>query len=448
MAFHGNTNWHPEDTIVAISSAPGPGLRGIIRLSGAKTFPLIEQIFTSKTPRNPNHVTPGFVKLLNMHSSLPLDLYTWEKPNTYTGQDLAELHTIGSAPLLESLLSELIRLGARLAQPGEFTLRAFLAGKKDLTRAEAVLGVIEAKTKDDLQASLAQLAGGVSLPLAALREDLLNLLADVEAALDFVEEDIQFISESSLLNRLAAGIAHLVNLRRQLDTRTVSGKAPRVAIVGRPNAGKSSLFNALLGKSAAIISEQAGTTRDYLTVSVNWSGLAIELIDTAGWQDATDTIEEQAQRLGRSEATRADVLLWCVPADEEIPALDALQWSGIHGVKLVRTKSDRMKNSPLQSWSCTIHDSESVQKVRSQIVEMLQELQQPSLAPSQSRCRGHVEQALDSLRRAHAHVLGQDPPELLALAIREAIEQIGQLTGAVYTNDLLDRIFSRFCIGK
>jgi tRNA modification GTPase len=451
MAFHGNSHWHPEDTIVAISSATGPALRGIVRLSGSRAFPIVEQLFSSEHPRRSNYLTPGFLKLAELHSPLPADLYCWAKPNTYTGQDLVELHTIGSVPLLERLVAELLRLGARMAQPGEFTLRAFLAGKKDLTQAEAVLGIIEANTTDDLQASLEQLAGGVSQPLAKLRDDLLNLLADVEAGLDFVEEDIQFVSDSDLLTRLSAGLAHLINLRRQLDTRTVSGRALRVAIVGRPNAGKSSLFNALLGREAAIISEQAGTTRDYLTVPVEWSGLSVELIDTAGWQDITDTIEEQAQRLGRQEASRADVLLWCVPAAEEIPKFDELQWSGIRGVQLLRTKSDQLASGGSQSpetWFCSVHAPESMVQLRMQIIQHLQELSKPSLAPSQSRCRGHVEQAMQALRRAHAHVLEQDPAELLALAIREAIEQLGQLTGAVYTNDLLDRIFSRFCIGK
>lgn len=446
MAFHGDTQWHPEDTIVAISSAPAPAKRGIVRLSGNRLFPLIDQLFTSEQPLQPGYLTPGLLRLPDLHSPLPADLYCWQQPNSYTGQDLIEVHTIGSAPLLERLVAECLRLGARLARPGEFTLRAFLAGKKDLTQAEAVLGVIEAHSPEDLQASLAQLAGGVSTPLAQLRDDLFNLLADVEAGLDFVEEDIQFVDESELLKRISYALAHLQNLKRQLESRTVSGRPLRVALVGRPNAGKSSLFNALLDSDAAIISEQAGTTRDYLTRPTNWDGLTVELIDTAGWQEATDTIEEQSQRLGRTEASRADLLLWCVPADEEIPAYDAWQWASVPGVHRVRTKSDR--TAVTVDWHCSINQPETVKHLRGQILEKLKELTRPSLSASQSRCRGHVEQAWHSLQRAHTHVLEQDPPELLALALREALQQFGQLTGAVYTNDLLDRIFSRFCIGK
>lgn len=447
MAFHGNTRWHPDDTIVAISSAVGPGRRGIIRLSGSLTFPIVDQLITTEVPRRAGYLAPGRIRVPELFSPLPVDVYSWIKPHSYTGQDLAELHTIGCAPLLEAIVAHCLQHGARLAQPGEFTLRAFLNGKKDLTQAEAVLGVIDARTEEDLHTSLDQLAGNVRHPLAQLRDDLLNLLADVEAALDFAEEDIQFVSESDLLRRISAGIAHLVNLQRQLNRRSVSGLSLQVAIVGRPNAGKSSLFNALLGRAAAIVSDEAGTTRDYLTATVNWGGLEVTLIDTAGWQQATNAIEEQAQRFGQSEAKRADLMLWCVPADEAISPTDAASWGRFPGLKMVRTKADRVA-SDCGAWSCSVMQPGSVERFRGVLIAELQRITKTSLAQSQSRCQGHVSVALQALQRAYAHVLEQDPPELLALALREALEQLGQLTGAIYTNDLLDRIFSRFCIGK
>ncbi len=335
---------HPDDTIVALSSAPGPGLRAIVRVTGPKTQEVVQQVFLPSplagegpgvwgAPSTPHpdpppqggrgeaisprrSLTPGSVRLSGVQSPLPADLYFWPAPHTYTGQDLAELHTVSSPPLVERLVADLLAAGARAAGPGEFTLRAFLAGKKDLTRAEAVLAVIEAGTDADLKQALAQLAGGVSRPLERLREDLLNLLADVEAGLDFADEDIEFVDKAALLTRVGAGIAHLTNLRRQLDDRSVSGRPVRVAIVGNPNAGKSSLFNALAGVPAALVSDEAGTTRDYLTKTIDLGGVPVELIDTAGWQHAADTIAEQAQRLGREQAGRADVVLWCAPVGE------------------------------------------------------------------------------------------------------------------------------------
>jgi tRNA modification GTPase len=237
-------------------------------------------------------------------------------PKSYTGQDCVEVHTVSSPPLVDLLITTLLDAGARAARPGEFTMRAFLAGKKDLTQAEAVLGVIEAGTDDELSQALAQLAGGMTQPLHKLRDDLLNLLADVEAGLDFTEEDIEFVGKRGLLLRLGAGLAHLTNLRKQLDNRAVSNRPFRVALVGEPNAGKSSLFNALAGKPVAIVSPIPGTTRDYVTRSVTIQGTSVELIDTAGRQRATGGIEQHAQRLGREQAEKADLVLECVVVTE------------------------------------------------------------------------------------------------------------------------------------
>ncbi len=290
---------HPDDTIVALSSAAGPGARAIVRVSGPETRAVVERVFVANQPNPPTSFPPregglprgvassfpAPLTLSDVHSPLPAMLYFFPGPRSYTGQDLAELHTVGSPPLVERLVADLLNAGARPAQPGEFTLRAFLAGKKDLPQAEAVHAVIEAGTDADLQSALAQLAGGVTQPLHALRDDLLNLLADLEAALDFADEDIEFVGKSETLARINAALEQLTALQRQLDDRTVSGRPIRVALVGLPNAGKSSLFNALAG-SDALVSPIPGTTRDYLTKRLDLAGVPVELIDTAGWQDS------------------------------------------------------------------------------------------------------------------------------------------------------------------
>src|SRR5207302_11420709 len=201
------------------------------------------------------------------------DLHVWPGPRSYTAQDLCELHTVSAPPLIDLLIAELLNGGARAAQPGEFTLRAFLAGKLDLTRVEAVLGVIEARNRNELTAALAQLAGGVTQPLHGLREDLLNLLADIEAGLDFTDEDIRFVNQVEILTRLAKGLAQLTLLRKQLEQRAVGSAQFRVVLAGRPNAGKSSLFNALLPDARALVSSEPGTTRDYLTRRLEIDGV-------------------------------------------------------------------------------------------------------------------------------------------------------------------------------
>jgi tRNA modification GTPase len=444
MSFEKVSAPHVEDTIVAVSSAPGPGARALVRVSGPRAREVVARVFDA-LPQPAGRFAGGSLSLSGVHSPIPAALYFFAGPRSYTGQDVAELHTVGSPPLVERLVADLIAAGARPARAGEFTLRAFLAGKKDLTQAEAVYAVIEAGSESDLRAALAQMAGGVSRPLDALRDDLLNLLADTEAALDFADEDIEFVSASETVRRLSAAADQLEALERQLDDRGVSGRPVRIALVGAPNAGKSSLFNALTG-GAALVSDVPGTTRDYLTRPLLLDGISAELIDTAGWQRANDTIEEQAQRLGGEQAARADVVVWCSEEGTFADA-DAERLRATGAVVLeVRTKCDTAPGpNPL---SCSVVASTGLDALRAALARAARELARPALAPSQSRCRAHVRAAREQLADARDQAARGEPPELLALNLRAALDALGELTGAVYTNDLLDRIFSRFCIGK
>ncbi len=465
MSFEKTAAPNPDDTIVAVSSAPGAGARAIVRVSGPNARAVVTRVFTEDQPqshvRSRRYVIPGSLRLSGVHSPLPATLYFFPGPRSYTGQDLAEVHTIGSPPLVERLVADLLNAGARPAQAGEFTLRAFLAGKKDLPQAEAVHAIIEANSKSDLETAFAQLAGGVSQPLAILREDLLNLLADIEAALDFADEDIEFVGQSETLAQLDRALAQLTALLLQLDNRAVSGRLVRVALVGLPNAGKSSLFNAL-ASADVLVSAVPGTTRDYLVRRIELGGIPVELIDTAGWQDAGDTIEEQAQQLGREQATRADVIVWCDERGAFAEAdADRLMATGAEVLR-VRTKADLCDhrntahlprvsesietNTPILA--CSVIAPGGTDSLLAALADRIKTLVRPALAPSQSRCRHHVAACAGHLSAAREHTAGNDSPEHTAAALRAALDQLGEVTGAVYTNDLLDRIFSRFCIGK
>ncbi len=440
---------NPEDTIVALSSALGPARRAIIRIGGPEAVAVTLTVFTPThhgLSESPRRTIPGEIRLSEVTSPIPAEAYYFRAPASYTGQDLVELHMISSPPLVERLIADLLSHGARGAQPGEFTLRAFLSGKKDLTRAEAVRAVIEAGSDDELQEALAQLAGGIARPLEELRNDLLNLLADVEAGLDFVDEDIEFVSQVELLTRLAAGMAQLQNLKRQLSDRTVSGRPLRIVLAGAPNAGKSSLFNALVGSpDAALVSSEAGTTRDYLIRLISIDGVPVELTDTAGWQEARDTIESQSQQLGKEQTSQADLVLCCLPADEPVP--EPLPRLGSMTHLYLQTKSD-LAEIATDLIPVSLVTPEGLKQLQNRLREEVQSLRRSALAPSQSRCRHHVDAALEALRHAHEHVRENDPQELIAFELRQALNQIGEMNGAIYTNDLLDRIFSRFCIGK
>src|SRR5262249_6724523 len=234
-----------QDVIVALSTAPGAGARAVVRLRGPGAVAVVERVCEAEEPLWPVRrlLTPCRFRLPGVASPFPGDLYVQPAPRTYTGQELVEAHTPSCPPLLDLLVAELLKAGARAARPGEFTMRAFLAGKLDLTRAEAVLAVIQARDRGELKTALAQMAGGVSRPMQALRDDLLNLLADVEAGLDFTDEDIRFVGEDELLRRIGSALAQLLNLGRQLERRSVSERVFRAALAGRPNAGKSSPFH-------------------------------------------------------------------------------------------------------------------------------------------------------------------------------------------------------------
>ncbi len=440
---------HPDDTIAAPASAPGPAPRAVVRLSGPESLAVVAKLRADgPDPTRHAGVERGVLLALpGVHSPLPADLVTSLAPKSYTGQDTVEIHTVGSPPLVELLLAALLANGTRSAGPGEFTLRAFLAGKKDLTQAEAVLGVVEADSDAELHAALGQLAGGVTAPLSKLRDDLLNLLADLEAGLDFSDEDLPFVAPRDVLLRISAALAHLANLERQLGERAVARSGVRVALAGAPNAGKSSLFNALLGRDAALVSGEAGTTRDYLDAAVDLGGLAVTLTDTAGLGAALGEIDAASQTLGRGEQARADFVVWCSPAPEP-PSLDG---APEHPRRiLARTKADLAPNEALPAgWvaASTVAPG-GLGELRAAIKLSVEGRPRPPLSLSHARCRGHVAAAVISLRRAHEHALNDDPAELLALALREALHEVGALAGAVYTDDLLDRVFSRFCVGK
>jgi tRNA modification GTPase len=440
---------HLDDTIAALASAAGPGARAIVRVSGPQTLAVVASVFHPAAALEPKRrcLVEGELHVTEVAAPLPAALYLWPGPHSYTGQDSAEIHTLSSPPLLEMLLAALLRAGARAAQPGEFTMRAFLAGKLDLTRAEAVIGVIEAGDRAELKQALTQLAGGVGRPMQELRDDLLNLLADVEAGLDFADEDIQFVGEDDLLKRLGKGMAQVVLLGKQLQKRAVSENAFRAVLAGKPNAGKSSLFNALAG-ATALVSPQPGTTRDYLVQRLKIGDALIELVDTPGWQSGGDTIEDQAQTLAREQSARADLVLLCLRAGDALSDLEmellARTQPPVIGVS---TQCDCASAHP-HSLPTSAVTGMGLVGLKRLLGERARFRSQPALAPSLSRCRHHVETCLEHLRRAHAIVLYRNPPELLALELRGTLDQVGEMVGTVYTDDLLDRIFSRFCIGK
>jgi tRNA modification GTPase len=497
-----------DDTICAVATAPGGAARGMVRVSGPDAVAIVSRLFEAATGlplhdvRQPTalvgHVRvelDGFYESTNPAlappykgaelSSLPCDLFLWPTARSYTREPVAELHTIGSSPLLEALLAAVCRAGARLAEPGEFTLRAFLAGRLDLTQAEAVLGVIDARGDAELSGALAQLAGGLARPLHQLREDLLQLLAELEAGLDFVDEDIEFVSADEVRERLDSAGFVLSEIAQQVAARHTTGQAMQIALTGAPNAGKSSLFNALVARRGvadkadrrpcppALVSPQRGTTRDYLTATIELDGLRCDLIDTAGIHaggpDGVATspsmhdrqlsaIDSAAQALAIERREHAAIRAQCIDASQiAAPGLvDAANCDVIVLTKAdivppaSRIATDLPANIPVILTSSFTGEglAELCAEFRHRLSNERAAEHGQVVAATADRCRESIRLAEAALSRARKIVITKGGDELLAAELRTALSELGKVVGAVYTDDLLDRIFSTFCIGK
>ncbi len=456
-----------DDTIAALASPPGLASRGIVRVSGPLAKEVVEAVFVAADRPAWNHAQtalrhPGRVNLPGVQCPLRVDVLLWPTNRSYTGQPAAELHAIGSPPLLESLLQQLFVQGARPAQRGEFTLRAFLAGRLDLVQAEGVLGVIEATDEQQLCRALQQLGGGLSDRMAALHEQLLLHLADLEAGLDFVEEEIEFVSRDVLSARIETGMELLTGLMSQSVERLQSTGRRRVVLAGLPNAGKSTLFNALSDEPAAIVSQTAGTTRDFLNVPLDWDGLAIELVDTAGWDPNAgvkdqQSIDRAADEMRDDQWQRADLILWCTSAD--ISPVDHASDARLRRelerrpqpLVRVTTKCDLIDSAQqVPGIAVSAATGASIDVLKDSVIAQLQSsnVGNQLLGTTAARCRESLRGATDALARArHASMIGLGD-EIIAVELREAIDHLGQIVGRVFTDDILDRIFSRFCIGK
>ena len=451
----------PADTIAAIASPPGPGLRGVIRLSGpdAREVALADFV-VDQGQRLPDRLkgrsgrVNGVYRLEMLRPRLPVSLLFWSGPRSYTGQDVVEVHTSGSVPLLEFLLSHFLLRGARQAGPGEFTLRAFLSGRIDLTRAEAVLGVIDARTPSQLSAALDQLGGGLASPLKTLRERLLDILAHLEANLDFNDEaDVDELGRSELSESLASSAAELAALADRLKGRDRPEGLPSVVLVGAPNAGKSRLFNALLGRERALVSAIPGTTRDYLSARCECDGLSIRLTDTAGEDEATSAIEIRARDFRAEQAERADLLLVCTPSDAlfHLPLPILPPPLPDHRRLLVTTKCDlEPLAGPSEAIATSAATGAGLTMLRKAIALTLrsQTVEDDLATTTGARCRESLIRASESLAAAAIAVGLSLGDELVAIDLRQAIDDLGRVVGVVVTDDILDRIFRKFCIGK
>ncbi len=445
-----------KDTIAAVATPPGRGGIGIVRISGPAVRTIAVAVLGA-LPR-PRHATfAGFLDDSGASIDQGLALF-FPAPHSFTGEDVLELHGHGGPVVLDLLLRRLIALGSRLARPGEFSERAFLNGKLDLSQAEAVADLIESGSEDAARSALHSLQGLFSARVKRLTEALIELRVYVEAAIDFPEEEIDFLDEERIVARLTA-------IRRDMDALLESARqgcllrdGMTVAIAGRPNAGKSSLLNALAEADAAIVSTVPGTTRDVIREEIQLDGMPIHLVDTAGLGVAADPIESEGVRRARAAIVRADRVLALV--DDSVPAaeLPTLLNELPSGVPytVIRNKIDLSGRRPGRVETDTGVEVALSAKTGSGLEALRVHLKacmglRPAGAATFIARRRH----LDAIQRALAHVdagrrqlTEYRAGELLAEDLRQAQQALGEVTGEFTSEDLLARIFSSFCIGK
>lgn len=451
----------PDDTIVAIASPTAPAPRGIVRVSGGLVPSIVSGLRETFRGGNAAWRSERSLDLAEPIGTLPASFLVWPGRRSYTGEPSLEIHLIGSLPVLQAAVDRVVGLGARPARPGEFTMRAFLAGRLDLTQAEAVLGVIEAETRGALDHALRQLGGNLSVPLERLRSGLLDLLADVEAGLDFVDEDIEFVTDDAIVARLDAIAGTLRQTSDRLRQRGGGTDRVRVALLGDPNAGKSRLFNRLVGSEAAIVADVSGTTRDTVTADVTLGGTPARLVDTAGLDPEASGVGGEAQGHAVRTAEESDVRLWCVdlgrPDRDRHDAIGRVQAAARHrrGGQLdlwVGTKRDLANSPPPAPWIAThSNDPSGIEPLTAALAATLADRDREesgSVVGTAARSRESIRGAIDAVEAARRLAATGQGHEWVAAELRAAAGCVGEVTGAVYTDDILDRVFGRFCIGK
>ena len=459
-----------KDTIAALSTAPGVGAIAVIRVTGKDAFKICSKIFRKKdskatdVSRFVSH-TAHYGEIL--HNKILIDdvvLTIFKAPNSYTGENIAEISCHGSKYIQEQLLHLLVKQGARLASPGEFTFRAFLNGKFDLSQAEAVADLIASHSATSHHVAIQQMRGGFSGKIKVLREKLVDFAALVELELDFSEEDVEFASKPELKKLVASMQGIIEKLVRSFELGNVIKNGVPVCIAGRPNAGKSTLLNALLDEERAIVSDIPGTTRDTIEDEIVIEGVRFRFIDTAGLRPTTDSIEAAGIQRTHNAMKNASIVIYLFDVHELSSAelqreIDELR-QHISGAEIIIAGNKIDKEDIAYTKKEFSHfkdilfisskEKQNLEELKAKLIDIFDERSEniPETIITNSR---HVE-SLQNTNAALARVSeGLDKKvsgELLASDIRDALHHLGLITGEVSTDDLLQSIFSRFCIGK
>jgi tRNA modification GTPase len=451
-----------DDTIIALATPHGIGAIGVIRLSGNKAMDIVNQMFISKNLHTQESHTLHVGLLKDEEKILDeVVISLFKSPRSYTGEDVVEISSHGSPFVQEQIIRACVARGARLAMPGEFTQRAFLKGKLDLTQAEAVADLIASNTEASQQTAMRNIRGGFSAILKELREKLIRFSALIELELDFSQEDVEFADRKQFQELIADIEKTTTSLLQSFRLGNVIKNGVSVAIIGKPNAGKSTLLNTLLNENRAIVSEIAGTTRDTIEELINLDGIIFRLIDTAGIREGRDTIEVIGVERSKEKMRQADLLIYLfdvntVTAEELaqiIVEIESLQKEYL----LVGNKSDligteiaarKFSSQPVLFISAKHHYHIDTLKTRMVDKVVQGNVQTENTVVTNARHYAALQEVARSLSDIRKGITEKIPGDLLALDIRRCLHYLGEITGEVSNEDLLDYVFSKFCIGK
>jgi tRNA modification GTPase len=450
---------HLDDTIVAISTPPGRGGLGVVRLAGPDARSIAAPLLRLKSGPDPNRAIFG--ELIEPGTQQRIDevvVTFFAKPHSYTTDDIVEISAHGSPVVLRHIVELALARGARLADPGEFTMRAFLNGRLDLTQAEAVRDLIDSQTLYQARVAAQQLGGALSHRLAPIKQKLVELIATLEAGVDFAEDDVSVLPGPQILARIDSVAAPLRELCRSFAYGKLVHEGLTLAIVGRPNVGKSSLFNRLVERERAIVTATPGTTRDLVTETVALGGIPVHLVDTAGIRQALDEAESIGIRKSMEALADADLVLVVTDASQPLTREDHELLAQMNGrpALVIANKSDLAPNYPITQLPdypilpTSALTGAGIAELRGEILRRIAggSPQQETAFLTNLRQQKLVEDSLAALAAATRAVESNIPHEMLLLDLYGALRPLDEITGATTTDDILNLIFSTFCIGK
>ena len=453
-------------TIAAISTAPTIGGIGIVRLSGKKSFEILEKIFVPKNKQKIAEIKGNTIKyghIINNGQVVDEVLVSYFKaPKSYTTEDMCEINSHGGVLIVKKILEICLKNGAILAQPGEFTKRAFLNGRIDLAQAESVIDIINAKTNKEVEASIKQLEGYLSKEISSIRKEIMNLMVDIEASIDYPEYDTPEVTYTNSINILEDVKSKLINLTNSFKNGKIIKDGINMAIIGKPNAGKSSLLNEFLKEERAIVTDTPGTTRDTIEEQIIIEGIPFKIIDTAGIRESGDKIEQIGIKKSRKAAQESDIILAIFDVSKPLDKEDLEIIKVIENKKAIiilnkidldvnKETENALKKENKDIIMISAKEKKGIEKIFSKLVEMFNlkeiELDNGNVITN-LRHKELIDCGIKNTQDAIIALKNNLPVDIIAINIKEILENLGKITGEAVSEDIIKEIFSKFCLGK